>query len=64
MQLEVWLPAAVEGRHEGGVDVRVGEAQRVAELVGRSLQQVRPLERVDRPVLLCLIRRVLAGISN
>ena len=55
MQLEVWLPAAVEGRHEGGVDVRVGEAQRVAELVGRRLQQVRPLERVDRPVLLWLI---------
>ena len=52
MELEVWLPAAVEWRHEGGVDVRVGEAQRVAELVGRRLQQVRPLERVDRPVLL------------
>ena len=52
VQLEVGLPAAVEGGHEGGVDVGVGEAERVAELVGGRLQEVGALEGVDGPVLL------------
>ena len=57
MELEVWLPAAVEWRHECGVDVRVGEAERVAELVGGRLEEVGALEGVDGPVLLRVGRR-------
>ena len=52
VELEIRSPASVEGRHEGPAHVGVGEAERVAELVGGGLQQVGPLEGVDGPVLL------------
>ena len=63
MKLEVGLPAAVEWRHECGVDVRVGEAERVAELVGGRLQEVGAFEGVDRPILLHFGRRSKKWVS-
>ena len=57
VKLEVRLPAAVEGRHERGVDVGVREAEGVAELVGGRLEEVGALEGVDGPVLLRVGRR-------
>ena len=61
MELEVRLPAAVEWRHECCVDVGVGEAERVAELVGGRLQEVGALEGVDGPVLL---RKDIVGFGG
>ena len=52
MELEIRCPASVEWCHECRAHVRVGEAEGVAELVGRGLQEVGPLEGVDGPVLL------------
>lgn len=40
VQRESRLVAAVEGSHEGASNVGVGQAERVAELVGRHLEQV------------------------
>ena len=64
MEFEVGLPASVEWRHERGVDVGVGEAKRMAELVGGRLQEVGPFEGVDSPVFLCNDVMVSAGFQN
>ena len=39
-ELDVGREAAVEGRHQSGPLVAVRQAQRVAELVGRRLEQI------------------------
>ena len=50
-ELEVGVPAPVEGRHHGLPLVGVGEAEAVAELVHDRLLQVGPLEALHAPVL-------------
>lgn len=48
VQFKWGVVAPVEGCHQGGSHVRVGQSQRVSELVGRHLEQVSSCRHKER----------------
>ena len=54
VESDVGLVSPVEGRHQRGLDVRVGEAQGVAELVCSGHDEVCAAKRLHGPIFLVI----------